>query len=241
MKLSNSICFIDCVPLALIILYLLYPTTFVYFSQYSLGKLLAILLIIYYTYKHFVYGFALCIFVMWYYQSWESSKVRELFTRNELMDSTQQYVDHLPKPANQMNETSTDFVQESSRTKCSSCAVDTAYPTNLPTVCKESEDVFRKEHCNVNKVMVYKDLEVKHHDITQHLSEIDFHNGQICNPCDPTCHFDLRKKKETIENDLRNPEKTRDFADFIPEQIRKLGLFTDSGEPFVGSASYISK
>jgi hypothetical protein len=240
MKFSNSISLLDCVPLVLIITYLLYPTSFVYFSQYSLGKLVAVLLIIYYTHKHFVYGFSLCIFVIWYYQIWEYSKVTELFTHNKLTDSIQQYVNHLPKPANEPNAISTDFIQEPSRTKSSSCLINIAYPNNLPVVCKESENIFRKEHCTINKVMVYKDLEVKHHDITHHLSEIDFHNGEICNPCDSTCHFDLRKKKENSENDLRKPDKPRNYAHFIPEEIRQLGLFTDSGKPFVGNSSYIS-
>lgn len=217
---------INCIPLALIILFLLFPGSFMYMSHSILGKLLAVFLIMYYSAHHFIYGFALCIFVIWYYQS--TKPFHERFSG--LSDSTQSYADFLPKPASsttssikkEPSSTAVTELPSSSHTSTISCGVSHAYPSNLPKVHPESEEVFRKKHCSVNKVMVYKNLEIRKPDITHHLSEIEFHgNDTTCNPCDPTCHFSIRTLKRDTEETLK-PLKTRDFPDFVPNQVRAL-------------------
>ena len=219
---------INCIPLALIILFLLFPGSFMYMSHSILGKLLAVFLIMYYSAHHFIYGFALCIFVIWYYQS--TKPFHERFSG--LSETTQSYADYLPKPASSTSSTSStnpkptpNPVQElpsSKHTSVISCGVSHAYPSNLPKVHPESEAVFRKKHCSVNNVMIYKNQEIRKSDMTHHLSEIEFHgNDTTCNPCDPTCHFSIRTTKKETEETLK-PLKTRDFPDFVPNQVRSL-------------------
>ena len=56
-------------PILLLILFLLFPSTFILQSNTILGKLISILLIIIYTNVHVLYGISVCLFVIFYYQS----------------------------------------------------------------------------------------------------------------------------------------------------------------------------
>jgi hypothetical protein len=231
---------VDCLVLALVLAFVCIPQTFIHYSHHVLGKILFIFIILHYTEQHFIYGFAACVFVILYYYIYPKTVQELVESFSQLSQTTQGYVDHISKPAyvknNSKREKPYDFVDGTNH-ETHSCGVTKAYPEQLKNVHKESEQVFRKEHCNANNVLVYKEFEVHNHDIAHHVSDIEFTQG-ICNPCDPTCHFSLRKQKEETEDTLK-PEFTKMISGFIPEQMRKLGLFTSSGEPFTPLSSFL--
>ena len=57
------------ISILLVLLYLLFPKQFIRNSELSLGKLISILIIVVFSYVNVIYGIAICLIVIWYYQS----------------------------------------------------------------------------------------------------------------------------------------------------------------------------
>lgn len=228
LKLYNHKCtIIDCAVLGLFCFYVLIPNKFVQTSNTVLGRLLAIFLIAYYSSKNVIYGVATCAIIIVFYFHYSNDKTSsEPFMNTDLSESTNQYRDYLPKAHPKVGNGSIE-----PRTNTIHTTIDTAYPDHLAEVCPESEKIFREEHCKVKNVVSYKNIEVSN-EMIPHLLEIEYAH-ETCNPCDSKCRFSVRKKKHEILEELE-PQNTRDVPDFIPEQIKKLGIFKNSGEPFTG-------
>jgi len=181
---------------------------------------MAVLLVAYYSYKNVIYGVAACsIVIALYFRHYTT----ESFV---LSETTKLYHDFLPKAASKVEN---GMIEP--RSCVSHTTIDTAYPDHLSEVCPESEKIFREEHCKVKNVVSYKNIEVSN-EMIPHVLEIEYAHG-TCNPCDTHCRFSVRKKKQEILEELE-PQNTRNIPDFIPEQIKKLGIFSNSGEPFTG-------
>lgn len=223
-KLYNHKCtIIDCLVVGLFCIYVLIPARFIQTSNTVLGRFVAVFLVAFYSYTNVIYGIASCAIVIAFYFHHGNDKYKEFFMNSE---STNQYYDFLPKA---QPKTLPGAIEPRS---CNShTTVETAYPDHLSEVCPESEKIFREDHCKVKNVVSYKNIEVSN-EMIPHLFEIEYAHG-TCNPCDTHCRFSVRKKKHEILEELE-PQNTRDVPDFIPEQIKKLGIFTNSGEPFAG-------
>jgi hypothetical protein len=61
--------FIDFIPIILVYLFVVHPKESVLFSHTSLGKLIAVSLIIFYSSYKYVYGLFVCVLVIFYYQT----------------------------------------------------------------------------------------------------------------------------------------------------------------------------
>jgi hypothetical protein len=81
-------------PIALIILYLLFPVVFVRASEHPLGKFVAVMIIVLYTYQDMIQGLIICLLIIIFYH-----KEVEGF----ISETTQNYVDFLPKPSRKTN------------------------------------------------------------------------------------------------------------------------------------------
>lgn len=228
LKLYNHKCtIIDCLVVGMFCLYVLIPKRFVQTSNTVLGRLMAILLISYYSYKNVIYGIASCaIIIAFYFHETTTTTTAESFINTELSESTNQYLAYLPKA----NPKVGNGLIEPRSCKFQT-PIESAYPDHLSEVCPESEKVFREDHCKVKNVVSYKNLEVAN-EMIPHLLEIEYVD-ETCNPCDTNCRFSVRKKKHEILEELE-PQNTRSVPDFIPDQIKKLGIFKNSGEPFTG-------
>jgi hypothetical protein len=204
---------------------------FIHTSNTVLGRFLAVFLIAYYSHKNSIYGIAACaVIIVFYFHHVVNDKniyQKETFINTELLsESTTQFHDFLPKAHPKIENGLIEPRSNNIHT-----TIDTAYPDHLSKVCPESEKIFREDHCKVNNVVTYKNVEVSN-EMIPHVFEIEYADG-TCNPCDSHCRFTVRKKKHEILEELE-PQNTRDVPDFIPEQIKKLGLFNNSGEPFTG-------
>ena len=224
LKLYNHKCtIVDGVVIGLFCFYVLFLNKFVQTSNTVLGRLFAIFLIAYYSSKNVIYGVATCaIIIVFYFHHGNDKMTSEPF----LSESTNQYHEYLPKAHPKVGN---GLIEPRSNTIHTT--IETAYPDHLAEVCPESEKIFREEHCKVKNVVSYKNIEVSN-EMIPHLLEIEYAD-ETCNPCDSTCRFSVRKKKHEILEELE-PQNTRDVPDFIPEQIKKLGIFKNSGEPFTG-------
>lgn len=223
----------SCVPFILIALYLLYPTLFTEISHSILGKTVLVFLIIYYTNKHFVYGLAFCtLVILFMFLNPRIPISKETFQSSNL----QQHLKYLPKPHKNISHVNNNF-HENEDSKHTICNIAKAYPENISEIKADDETNFRKKYCSTKNVMQYKNLDIKHNSISQHVSNIQF-NDNVCNPCDNNCHFTLNTKKEDAEDELL-PENTRSLLNFIPDKVRQLILFKTSGEPFSGCATYL--
>jgi hypothetical protein len=230
-KLYKHTCtIVDCLVVGLICSYVLVPKMFIHTSNTVLGRFLAVLLIAYYSHKNSIYGIAACaVIIVFYFHHVNDKNIyqKETFINTELLsESTTQFHDFLPKAHPKIEN---GLIEPRSNTIHTT--IDTAYPDHLSKVCPESEKIFREDHCKVNNVVTYKNVEVSN-EMIPHVFEIEYADG-TCNPCDSHCRFTVRKKKHEILEELE-PQNTRDVPDFIPEQIKKLGLFNNSGEPFTG-------
>lgn len=202
MSMNESLKFTtQALPIILLICYLLFPSKFVEVSKHSLGKMIALFLICIYTYQDMVYGLLLCLLVILYYhQDMESFLSR----------STMNYVEYLPK-ASVKKSTSMAFEDHLEK---DFTGVEEAYPNKLKPVKKVSEALFRKEKCHQSKVQC-KNQNLKNHVISHVYSELQF-QGDVCNPCDPTCHFTIEKRQQ-IEDDLKPKNTHSSVLDDIKE------------------------
>lgn len=176
-------------PIALIILYVLFPALFRKISSLPLGKCIAVVIIILYTFQDMMFGFVVCLLVILFYQ-------RDA-TEGFLSKPIQNYVEFLPKPS--LKEDSITF---DSNSNTDFTSVNEAYPENLPPIRKVSEQLFRREFCHSTENRVtFKNQKVNNSLVTHVYPELEFREGE-CNPCDRTCHFNINRKHDT-EVDLQ--------------------------------------
>ena len=193
-------------PIALIILYVLFPGSFNIISSQPLGKCIAIGMIVFYTFQDMMFGFIVCLLIILFYQ-------RDSTTERFLSKQTQKYVDFLPKPS--LKEGGTNFENHIEK---DFTPVEDAYPVKLAPIRKVSEHLFRKEFCHSpDNGLTYKDQKVKNSLVSYVYPQLSFRNGE-CNPCDKTCHFTIKKKNDA-EEDLQPKSSKfssiRDMANYV--------------------------
>ncbi len=180
---SESVTFFtQALPVILILAYFLVPKAFRQVSFHALGKMIAVLLIVLYTYQDRVHGLLVCLLVILYYhRCYEESFVSR---------PTAEYAAYIPKPSAKSLPTQFDPHLEQDFTH-----VGEAYPDKLAPIKKVGEALFRKEKCHNAKVR-YKNQTMKNNMVTHVYPELQFRDGE-CNPCDRTCHFTIQNKQET--------------------------------------------
>jgi hypothetical protein len=200
-------------PIALIILFILFPTSFARVSSQPLGKCIAVAMIVFYTYQDMMHGFIICLLTILFYQ-------REM--EGFLSKSTQEYVEFLPKPS--LKEHSIAYKGNLDKDFTS---LEEAYPDNLPPIKKVSEHLFRREYCNKTTNQVeYKDQTVKNSMVSHVYPELTFRQGE-CNPCDRTCHFTINRKQDA-EEDLQSKSSKYATLKGVANYLMNL-----EGEPVV--------
>jgi hypothetical protein len=182
-------------PVIFIILYFLYPVSFRTVSEHPLGKLMAVSLILLYSYQDIIHGIVICLLVIIYYHQQVEDFISE--TGNN-------YADFLPKPSEKNGSCEVNGYLEKEF-----LSVEDAYPSKLKPVKKVSESLFRKEKCSKKTSKVsWKGEAVKKNWITHVYPELEYHDSE-CNPCDRTCHFTI-KQKQQVEEKLQLPKSSND-------------------------------
>jgi len=140
-----------------------------------LGKLLVVILIIFYTSINTIYGILVCLIAILFYQ----------------MDSTQWIMDGFVDTSSLCRQSNSCGCGCSGQpSKCKK------HNTNYLSVIELEEDMnkrrkteFQKRHCSIDGVLTYKDIPVKKDMSAIVYPEIVYGKDGICNPCDKFCDY----------------------------------------------------
>ena len=184
MRIRNHITLIT-LFLSFFFLYFCYTHRFVKFMTSILGKLTVVLLIIFYTSIHKIYGILVCLIAIFFYQLDSTRWLMEGF-----FDTSSLY--------NKQNECGCGCE------KCNNCLMkkDKRYDNQTYLTVIDLEDNlterrktdFQKKHCSTDGTLTYKGFPIK-----KDLSDIIFpeikyeDEYNICNLCDKNCDFTIVK------------------------------------------------
>lgn len=173
-------------PMILIFLFLKSPKKFAQLSNGVLGKLLAVIIILFYVSIDKIYGVFVCVLIIFYYQSDFMEKMCEGYENGShtLEPMIESMIDlsniEIPKDGNILYGPDLEKSQETFEN------LEDAYPEmdddKAPT---EKEERFCKVHCK-NGHLINKG-QVVNPEMAEHVYPIKSKNR--CNICDPTCKF----------------------------------------------------
>ena len=221
---KNNSVVMQFIPIVLILAYASFRYEFTRVSHSILGKLFAVMLILYYTRMDFVYGTICCILVIWYYQQTEIEGFKEEKDdkkKDEVIDDGT----NLPPPS--VDTSSVDI--SSADTSLEGFETPIVITIDQFNVAK---DEFIKEKCK-NGVLMYKDFPVKSEMADHVYSEIKFNGKTKCNPCDRTCNYNIIEAKLATEQKLI-PKTSNDLFD----AFAKFFGVSESFEPKETANSY---
>lgn len=192
------------IPIIIIFLLISYFKNVVKFSKTILGKLLAVCIIIFYTFLDKIVGTFVCLLFIFYYQT---DIIENMLNIDDLIEidtielvTTEDQIDFLDdhvylsmdekKNKKIKKEGMMDYVDLYSRD----------YNKDILLNNEKLQGEFRKENC-VNGELINKDIPVKY-EMSEHVfPEIRFRRG-FCNPCSKNCEFSIIKQKIETENQL---------------------------------------
>ncbi len=199
------------IPILLVLIYASYKTWFVDASHTILGKVVAIMMILYYTSIDYVYGTLCCVVIIAFYQMNE----REGFDSEEgiPLDDGIPSMESTPKPV---------LPSDKPLTVGSPLTVK----PNTIDAFNAARDTFIQEKCK-NGVLMYKDFPVKSEMADHVFPEIQFNTKSRCNPCDSTCDYSIVEAKIDTETELC-PRSSNNLFDqvkniFNPKRCDKKG------------------
>ena len=185
------------IAISIFLLFTLFPKETFLYSDTILGKMMAILIIIYTTYENVIYGLFMCIFIIWFYQS-------------DMLDRYKYRLDEnftsIPQAVYSTKETDKDI---QSIPTLDPLSLDKVYPTELSPLKTESEMIFRNQFCSEELDLMYKNTKILRKENIQSLfPEISFTNNEVCNPCDSTCRFrKINKETELMSKSARGNDE----------------------------------
>ena len=204
---KNNSVVMQFIPIFLILAYATYRHEFTKLSHSILGKLFAVMLILYYTRMDFVYGTVCCAIVIWYYQQTEMEGFELKEDKEKKKDVVEDDGTNLP-------------------TEEESTSLQEGFETSVITIDQfnTAKDEFIKEKCK-NGVVMYKDFPVKSEMADHVYGEIKYNGKNKCNPCDRTCDYNIVEAKIETENKLV-PKTSNDLFGAFKQ-------FFGTSEPFV--------
>ena len=209
---KNNSVVMQFIPIFLILFYATYRNEFTKLSHSILGKLFAVMLILYYTRMDIVYGTVCCAIVIGYYQQTEVEgfNLEEEKEEKEEKEKKEEVVEdgtNLPEM-----EESTSSLE--------------SFESSIITVdhFNVAKDEFIKEKCK-NGILMYKDFPVKSEMADHVYGEIKYNGKNKCNPCDRTCNYNIVEAKQETEKKLMSKTSNELFDAFKQ--------FFGTSEPFV--------
>lgn len=199
----------------IIIITILYPSLIIQYSQYSLGKLFAVLLLIYFTSIDKMYGIAMLVYIIIFYSIYDYKKgflTVEMFSVGS-------------RPLLFQTPTKEGFNENDEDNK------DDKNNKNIP----KNKDSFKQKYCKHGKLQ-HKGVNVPNEMISHVFPYINFKNKGTCNICNEGCGFDLQKeeqlKKPVNSNDWIEPAmahfnkvKTENFTPFISKNLKQISKY----------------
>jgi hypothetical protein len=202
-KFKLSKCLHDFIPILLIVFFVFFPNRVIPFSHTTLGRFLAIMLIVYYAKKDITIGLLVCILTILYYQLDQFEYILNV-SEGFLWEMTFDYgkspiynTNYTPYKYEVYHELNTKLQNESSL-----------------------ESKFQKDYC-VNGELQSKGINVNP-EMSEHLfPELKFENAP-CNPCNPMCKFSIIENKMRVEEELLKPKNSNEWFDTIYSRMQIL-------------------
>jgi hypothetical protein len=182
------------IPIVIIFLLLSFSKPFTVFSHSVLGKVFAMLIIVFYTYLDKVLGLFICAIVLLYYQS---DFFENMLNIDDVLDDMHDYDTVGPESIDSIDDGM--YLNNHQRRR------------ERMTVSKIGAiDKFREDNCirvqmqggnqGCGKLM-YKDMKVRS-DYAEHVfPELEFKNGP-CNPCNKSCDISIIESKLKTEIEM---------------------------------------
>jgi len=170
------------IPIMLVLVYASYKPWFIDTSQTILGKVIAVMLILYYTSIDYVYGTLCCVVIIAFYQMNEREGFGPYFGTKPVGDA---------KPMVMKPMVMKPVVMK---------PVGNLKPDTIDAFTS-ARDTFIQEKCR-NGVLMYKDFPVKSEMADHIYPEIQFNTKSRCNPCDSTCDYSIIEAKIDTETEM---------------------------------------
>jgi hypothetical protein len=204
--------------LPMIILYLIatYSPQVAHISHTVLGKVIAIGLILLYTFFDIISGLLVCALVIFYYQTDYVESFATTIVKDEVL-----IIGSIDLPA----EDPVDGHKEVLSTNEVGEELEDAYPLEPTIIVKDDKAAsdFRQKHCAkgslMNKGQVVKPEMAEH--VFPEIKQDDFHK---CNICDPSCGFEIVDNQMSnrlmkAEENLIKPKSSNDFFEVVWKNI----------------------
>uniref|UniRef100_A0A6C0HZQ1 Uncharacterized protein n=1 Tax=viral metagenome TaxID=1070528 RepID=A0A6C0HZQ1_9ZZZZ len=179
-------------PIIIIFLLVSYTDTFANMSSTILGKLFAIILIIFYIKHDKLIGLFVCLLVIYYYQT--DFIVSFDWLKNSTFENVPSTSRLHPAKLNATNRI-------------------------IETMVSNDKEQFTKKYCQKGHLM-HKGIHVSN-EMSEHVfHEIKQTNEfNKCNICDPACDFSIINRKIDIEEVLVKPKGSNDWVNHVWENM----------------------
>ena len=173
---------VNFIPIFLVFAILSYTEKFIHISGSVLGKLLAVVIILFYTTFDVLHGVLAAALVILYYQSDIVESMINMYEYQNISDKITENTEVVTSPTLLVSDNALSYVSQYENNTTTSGSEDRSRNTS-----------FRKKHCRKGH-LVSKEQKVPI-DMAQHVyPEVSFVNEK-CNICDSTCDFTI---SETI-------------------------------------------
>jgi len=185
------------IPIIIIFLLLSRFRNVVDFSNTYLGKLIAVLIIIFYASLDKIVGVFVCALIIFYYQMDIVENMLNMENDSEHFSNLED-VKHNHNNSH-LDKTLDDYIYSSKEETMNYSNLDEEKDILIKN--EKKKDKFRKESC-VNGQLMNKGSKVNYQITEKVFPEIKFRRG-ACNPCLKKCEFSVIEKKMKTEEKLR--------------------------------------
>ena len=203
MEYSKCIC--DFTLILIVYVFLAFPQKMDQFSHSILGRIFAVLFIVYFTYQDFIYGLLFCILVIYYYQ------IDPTYYLNKIEGFEYEY---------QLESGKTDdFYKKIPNTDNYQPYVETP----MEYARNREESNFIKENCSdgdLKKKTAVGNIAVNPEMAEHAFPDIKF-DGAPCNPCKKHCAFKIIDKRLKAEQEIVLPKNSNDWVDTVLYRVGK--------------------
>ena len=207
------------IPIILVLVYASYKPWFVDAAHTVLGKVIAIMLIVYYTSIDYVYGTLCCVIVIAFYQMHEiegfveGAKEKKRKRKRKAAKANQAKAQASAEDADvaKSEDIKEETVDEEETVAEEEPAVEEF--SNQIASFSSARDTFIRDKC-LNGVLMHKGFPVKSEMADHVYSEIQFNTPARCNPCDQTCDYSIVEAKIDTETELC-PRSSNNLFDMV--------------------------
>lgn len=187
-------------PIIIIFSLLAYPKTAVKFSHSILGRFIAVSTIIFYSSIDKYLGLFVCGLVIYYYQmDYVEGMLASMNENFDNLVTSMSQID-LPKAVSDTKDTLTTLLNNSYKQFTYYADLYQDHPIKRPV--PKDEEAFKKENCDEEGNLLFKESIIKLDMIEYLFPEIKFKKNK-CNPCDNNCQYSVLEKKLITEEKMK--------------------------------------